>query len=38
LENKKQETIDFSESESAIYEPVTDTPQPENKSERKCPI
>jgi recT family protein len=38
LENKKQETIDFSESESAVYEPVTDTPQPENKSERKCPI
>lgn len=37
LENKKQETIDFSESES-VYEPVTDTPQPENKSERKCPI
>ena len=38
LENKKQETIDFSESESAIYEPVADSPQPENKSERKCPI
>lgn len=37
LENKKQETIDFSESEP-VYEPVTDTPQPENKSERKCPI
>ena len=36
LENKKQETIDFSE--SAVYEPVADTPQPENKSERKCPI
>ena len=36
LENKKQETIDFSE--PAEYEPVTDTPQPENKSERKCPI
>lgn len=33
---KKQETIDFSE--SAVYEPVGDTPQPENKSERKCPI
>lgn len=33
---KKQETIDFSE--SAVYEPVADTPQPENKSERKCPI
>lgn len=38
LENKKQETIDFSESEPAVYEPVADTPQPENKSERKCPI
>lgn len=38
LENKKQETIDFSESESAVYEPVADAPQPENKSERKCPI
>lgn len=36
LEHKPQETIDFSE--SAVYEPVTDTPQPENKSERKCPI
>lgn len=36
LEYKKQETIDFSE--SAVYEPVTDTPQPENKNERKCPI
>ena len=36
LENKKQETIDFSE--SAVYEPVADAPQPENKSERKCPI
>ena len=36
LEYKKQETIDFSE--SAVYEPVADTPQPENKSERKCPI
>lgn len=36
LENKKQETIDFSE--PVDYEPVTDTPQPENKSERKCPI
>lgn len=36
LENKKQETIDFSE--PAVYEPVGDTPQPENKSERKCPI
>ena len=36
LEYKKQETIDFSE--PAVYEPVTDTPQPENKSERKCPI
>lgn len=36
LENKKQETIDFSE--SAVYEPVADTPQPDNKSERKCPI
>lgn len=36
LENKKQETIDFSEPDE--YEPVTDTPQPENKSERKCPI
>lgn len=36
LENKKQETIDFSE--SVDYEPVADTPQPENKSERKCPI
>lgn len=38
LENKKQETIDFTESEPAVYEPVGDTPQPENKSERKCPI
>lgn len=38
LENKKQETIDFSESEPVVYEPVADTPQPENKSERKCPI
>lgn len=36
LEYKKQETIDFSE--SAEYEPVAGTPQPENKSERKCPI
>ena len=36
LENKKQETIDFSE--SAVYKPVADTPQPDNKSERKCPI
>lgn len=36
LENKKQETIDFSE--PVDYEPVADTPQPENKSERKCPI
>ncbi|WP_276805509.1 RecT family recombinase [Prevotella pallens] len=36
LEHKPQETIDFSE--PAVYEPVTDTPQPENKSERKCPI
>lgn len=36
LENKKQETIDFSE--SAVYEPVAYAPQPENKSERKCPI
>lgn len=36
LEHKPQETIDFSE--SAVYEPVTDTPQPENKNERKCPI
>lgn len=36
LENKKQETIDFSE--PVDYEPVTNTPQPENKSERKCPI
>ena len=36
LEHKPQETIDFSE--SAVYEPVTDTPQPKNKSERKCPI
>lgn len=36
LEHKPQETIDFSE--PAVYEPVADTPQPENKSERKCPI
>ena len=36
LENKKQETIDFSE--PVDYKPVADTPQPENKSERKCPI
>lgn len=36
LEHKPQETIDFSE--TAVYEPVTDTPQSENKSERKCPI
>lgn len=36
LEHKPQETIDFSE--PAVYEPVTNTPQPENKSERKCPI
>ena len=36
LEHKPQETIDFSE--PAVYKPVTDTPQPENKSERKCPI
>lgn len=36
LEHKPQETIDFSE--PVDYEPVADTPQPENKSERKCPI
>lgn len=36
LENKKQETIDFTE--SANYEPVDEAPQPESKSGRECPI
>lgn len=36
LEHKPQETIDFTE--SANYEPVDEAPQPESKSERKCPI